>query len=104
MLKQFVIILIVSILAVFFMQEFVTVLHTLGHAQTYLASQLKSIAPKYTWFAFVSKLIILIGIPALISFVAAFVYWLVKKRELPRFMEIFWAVWAMSLLVFVLHR
>jgi len=39
------------------------------------------------------NLIALIGVPAIIGLLPAGVYWIVKRRWFPYFMEIVWIVW-----------
>jgi len=104
MIKQFLLIIILSALAVYFMKEFVVVLSALGHAQTFLVHEIDSLLPKTAAYKLIGKAVVLIVVPILLGFLVAFVYWLVKRKDMSILMEVIWILWIISLLVFVLHK
>ncbi|KPJ67987.1 MAG: hypothetical protein AMJ43_00795 [Coxiella sp. DG_40] len=104
MFKQLLFIIILTAAAVFFMKEFTSILYTLGNAQTFLVNELAAFFPKETVYRYISKSIILIVIPILISLLIALVYWLVKHREMPKLTGLIWLLWVISLLIFVLQK
>lgn len=104
MVKQFLLIIILSALAVYFMKEFIAVLFALCHAQTFLVNQINTILPATAIYKLISKAVVLIVVPIIIGFLFAFVYWLIKRKEMPRLMEVIWILWIISLLVFALHK
>jgi hypothetical protein len=104
MFKQFLLIVILTAVAVFFMKELAAILYALGHVQNFLINKTVALLPKDTVFKFVSELIILVVIPILISLLFAFVYWLVKHREMPKLINLIWLLWVISLLIFVLQK
>ena len=104
MVKQFLLLIILSALAVHFMKEFTAMLAALGHAQNFLIAKTYGLFPHTATYMFISKVIILIVIPTIIGFLLAFVYWLIKRKEMPKLMEVIWILWIISLLVLALHK
>jgi hypothetical protein len=104
MVKQFVLIIILSAVAVYFMKEFTAVLIFLGHAQTFLVNKINTILPATAIYKLISQAVVVIIVPIIIGFLFAFVYWLFKRKEMPRLMEVVWILWIISLLVFALHK
>ncbi len=104
MFKQLLFIIIASSLAAIFTTELYSLLHVLGSAQTVLIRTIDSWLPVFKLSDLVSKVIILVFIPIIISFLVAFIYWLFKREEMPRLSGIAWTLWVVSLLIFVLYR
>lgn len=104
MAKQFIIIVILTALAAYFMHKFVYVLHLLGNMQAFLINNITALLPQAVIYHLVTKVLVIILVPAILAFLAAFVYWLIKKKELPWLMEIIWILWIISLLVFALYK
>lgn len=104
MVKQFLLLIILSALAIYFMKEFTAILSVLGHAQTFLITKTYGLFPHTAAYRLISKVIVLIVIPAIIGFLLAFVYWLIKRKEMPKLMGIIWILWIISLLVLAIHK
>ncbi len=104
MFKQFLLIVILTAIAVLFIKEFAGILYALGHAQNFLVNEIAALLPRDTVFRYISKLIILIAIPILISLLAAFIHWLIKRKEMPKLIDLIWLLWVISLLIFVLQK
>lgn len=104
MFKQFLLIVILTAVAIFFMKEFAAILYALAHLQNFLVNEAARLLPKDTVFIFISKLIILIAIPILIGLLIAFIHWLIKRKEMPKLIDLIWLLWVISLLIFVLQR
>jgi hypothetical protein len=104
MFKQFLLIVILTAVAVFFMKELAAILYVLAHLQNFLINEAAALLPKDTVFMFISKLIILIAIPILIGLLIAFIHWLIKRKEMPRLIDLIWILWVISLLIFVLQK
>ena len=103
MLKQSVLMLALSIIVVYLAKYIVNVLHALGAAQIFLISQLTLWLPEFAIKVVVVEVIVLIVVPVLISLLVAFGYWLVKRAELPFWLELTWIMWIVSSLIFVMH-
>ena len=105
MFKQLTIMLIISAIVVLLSNTVISILKSLGHMQHFFVAKLTAILPAaQIWSVWVSKFAIIILVPALISMFIAFVYWLIKRRELPRLLEVIWVVWGVSLLVFIMYK
>jgi hypothetical protein len=104
MAKQFIIIVVLTALAAFFMHEFIYALHMMGNAQAFLINKIVGLLPHVMIYKLIVKILVIILVPAILAFLAAFVYWLIKRQEMPKLMEIIWVLWIISLLVFALYK
>ncbi len=104
MFKQLLLIIIISILAVLFATELHSSLQYLGTAQNLMAGTITTWFPISNLTALLSRVIAVILLPFLISYVSAFIYWLVKRRELPYLKQIVGALWIVSLLIFIYYK
>lgn len=104
MLKQFFLMIILTIIGVFFIKELSVILHGAGHLQLLLATHIAKIIPFPQYKLFISHTITLILMPIIIALIPAFFFWLFTKKDLPRLMMIFWLFWLVSFVVFVLVK
>jgi hypothetical protein len=103
MIKQTAFMLALSIIVVYLGKFIGNVLHGLGAAQMFLVSKLNLMLPEFGFKVILVKVIVLLLVPMLLSLIAAFIYWLIKRRELPRLLELIWIMWLISSLIFVMH-
>lgn len=104
MLKQTIIIAIVTAIAIFFAHQFSVVLGALGHAQMWVAHQINQLAPHSKWMRMISTLITIVFIPIIVGLIPAFIYWIAEKKEMPRLREVVLVLWLILLLIFLLHK
>ena len=103
MLKQFLTMIILTAIAMFFIKEFASILHVLGAAQVALTHKIYSLVPSTHFVRLISNILTLVIIPFLLGLIPAFIYWLIERKELPKLIETVWVIWIILLLVFVLH-
>jgi len=104
MFKQFIFIIVISALTVIFATELHGALHYLGSAQNALIKIVAGWLPKSKLTITISKIIAVILLPLLVSYIAAFIYWLFKRDELPKFRQIIWSLWLISALIFIFYK
>ncbi len=104
MLKQILIITLITAVVVYFAHQFGAVLHGLAIFQVWLAHKIDLLAPQASWMPFFSNLITLVIIPLIIGLIPAFVYWLIEKREMPKLKETVIILWIILLLVFAFNK
>jgi len=97
MLKHTILIIVVSILAMFFQTE-------LGHALRYLlmfhdkiADVLGSIFSNAPAGRMLQETIALVIIPVIAGAIAAVIFWLIKRHEMPHINAAVWFVWTVLL-------
>lgn len=104
MLKQTLIITVITAVIIGFAHQFGAILHSLAIFQVWLAHQIDLLAPQASWMPFFSNLITLVLIPLIIGLIPAFIYWLIEKREMPKLREVFIILWIILLLVFAFNK
>jgi hypothetical protein len=103
MIKQAIFMLALSIIVVYLGKFILNILHGLNAAQMFLISKFSLLLPEFSLKAILVKSIVLLVVPVILSLIIAFIYWLIKRRELPRLLEITWILWIVSSLIFVMH-
>lgn len=93
MAKNLVILIIVSILAVFFRTEVAQVIQAVLHVHDRIVDLLASVFSPGQWGQLIELSLVLFCIPVVVGFVVSGVYWLVKRTTLPFLMEVVWVVW-----------
>jgi hypothetical protein len=106
MLKQLILVLIISIGVAYFSTNLAAILHLLTNFQHGLANLIASALPHEINKSslLISKTIALITLPFIIVLIPAFFYWLAKHKEMPHLSPTIWIIWVISSLVFVLER
>lgn len=104
MFKQTIIVVIITVAAVYFAHQFGIVLSALGHFQTWAAHQIDQLSPQSIWLRTISNVITIIVIPVIVGLIPAFIYWIIEKKEMPKLKELIGVLWLILLLIFVMHR
>jgi len=102
MLKHSIIIVLLSLIVIFFMPYVHTALTQLVVAHTWVADHLKDIFSGGQTGNIIRQLIALLVIPVAVSLIPILVYWLAKKHWFPWTMEVIWVVWFMQMAAVVL--
>ncbi len=99
MLKHTILFIAFSIVAMFFQSELGQVLHYLLMIHDKIADALASIFSNAPAGRIIQETIALIIIPVVAGGVAALVFWLIKRSEMPHIMATVWFVWTILLVV-----
>jgi len=97
MFKQVILVMVVSIAAIFFKSQLTYVLHYLLVLHNALAYGLASIFSNSPTGQMIQAIVALIVIPIIITGIMALAYWLVKRSEMPHLTAIVWFIWAVLL-------
>ena len=97
MFKQIILLVILSIVAIFFHDAVATVFHYVIVARNYVSHGLSFVFAGDHWGSFVRNVVMLAGIPLVIGLFVNAVYWLVKKQTVPIFAALIWIVWVIVL-------
>lgn len=93
MLKQIIVLLALSAAIILSMAHAQQVTQMLVSGHEWVAQLLAQVFSEGQAGNLARGLIALLAIPMLVGFVPAFVYWLVRRRWLPYFMQIVWVIW-----------
>lgn len=93
MAKHFIILIVLSILAVFFRTEVAFILHGALNVHDQLVSFLGNIFSGGQWGQLIELGLALFIMPAFIGGVVAGIFWLFKRNMLPYMMETIWILW-----------
>ena len=103
MIKQLLIIIIVSVLAIFFSSDLVNFLHFVASVESFIIEKMHSLLPKSQVFYFLENLIIIIVFPLIISMIISQIFnWIMPHKKY--FKKINKDTWLILLLVFILCR
>ncbi|STX29581.1 Uncharacterised protein [Legionella beliardensis] len=98
MLKQSLIYLLLSILAIFFTRYIHTFIVYTDMLYTYLYVKLSLLFTPTPISIIISKVIVLTLIPVLIVAIGALIYKLIKGKKMPHFIELTWLLWLVLVL------
>ncbi len=101
MAKQFILIVLLSIAAVFFRAQLSNVLDGLVIVHNGIAEALLRVFSTSEAGRFIQDIIALLVIPALIGAVFCVGFWLIKREMMPHTMLIIWVVWLVLLTTMV---
>jgi hypothetical protein len=102
-IKQTAFMLVLSIILVYLAKFIMSILQGLGAAQAFLITKLHLLLPEFGIKSLVVKVIVLLLVPLLLSLIVTFIYWLIKRREIPHLLELTWIMWIVSSLIFVMR-
>lgn len=94
-LKHFLALIVFSIIALFLKSLLAKFLHLLGAFHQWLAHVL---ALLFTWSSFggtISQILALTFAPMIAALIPAFIYWLIKRCEMPYLYLVTWIIWVM---------
>lgn len=97
MVKQIILLIGVSIVAVFFKNEITHALNLLVYAHNQVAGWLSLIFSNDHVGRIIQGIISLIVIPVVIGAVLAGAHWLVKKTSMPHTLTVIWVIWTILL-------
>ncbi len=97
MVKHFVILIVASILAVFFRTEVSSVVHGVLMVHDIIVQGLGSVFSGGQWGQLIELSFALLILPAFVGLVAGGVFWLIKRAPLPHMMEVIWIIWVVLL-------
>jgi len=97
MFKHIVLVIIVSIAAIFFKTQIAHALHYLLVLHNSVAHALASVFSDSPTGKMIQETVALIIIPVVITAIIALAYWLVKRSEMPHLTAMIWFVWAILL-------
>jgi hypothetical protein len=100
--KHFIILIIVSLLAVFFRVELQFALHGAMNLHDQLVNLLGVVFSGGRWGKLIELALALFIMPVVIGSVIAGVFWLFKRRTMPSMMEVIWILWFVLLTALVL--
>jgi hypothetical protein len=92
-LASILILIILSILAVFFLREFHIALHWIAEAHQYLLNKLVLIIPGDQTGRIIRTSMALIIIALVFALIPAFIYWLFRRRMMPEYLTVVWVIW-----------
>lgn len=92
-LKHIIAILALSVLVVLFMPQAEIAVQALLSAHEWISNLLTDVFTGGQAGNLARGLIALLSIPLLAGLIPALIYWIIRKRWLPCFMEIMWVVW-----------
>ena len=95
MFKQIILVIILSILAVLFVKEVSFFLQVLSNLQKYVSHLLSYVFSGDHLGRLIREVVVLSGIPILLSLIVNAVYWLIKKRTMPVFTAFMWLAWVL---------
>ncbi len=97
MLKHILIIVFLSLLAVFFYKQVGVALHFVDYVRNYITHGLSVIFAGDTWGRYVRDVVVLAGVPIVVGLVVNAVYWLVEKRTMSIVVPLIWIIWVVFL-------
>jgi hypothetical protein len=105
MLKQIIIIVVLSLLVVVSMPYAQQGLEYLVAGHDWVNQMLMQVFSGGQVGNMLRELIALLAIPLLISLIPVIIYWLIKRKWFPYFMEVLWVVWFLqTAAVIVLYK
>ena len=93
MIKHILLLILLSVLIIMTMVYAQTGLHALLAAHDWIGNTLKEVFADGKVGDITRQLIALLSVPLLVGLIPAFLYWLVKRRAFPYFMNFVWVTW-----------
>lgn len=103
MLKHFLALILLSIIAIFFLHQFAIFLHFIAYGHAWLADKLMLLFSNSNIGYLVSHVLALVLIPLIVALIPAFIYWLIRRGEMPHLILITWIIWIMLVTIIALH-
>ncbi|QLH41311.1 MAG: hypothetical protein HWD59_00255 [Coxiellaceae bacterium] len=88
-----------SLVAIIFLQQIAWVVHGIAVFHHWFISELRNLFAFGKWSHLILAWIVLIVVPVIIAAIPAFIYWLIKRRWMPYYMQIVWTVWLVLLAI-----
>lgn len=90
---SFLLLIIFSVVVVFFTKEIQMILHWIAQAHDILLNKLTLLIHGGQTAKLIQLSLSLILIPLILALIPAFIYWLFKRRMLPDYLAVVWAIW-----------
>lgn len=103
MLKHLLILFVLSIVVILFLHELTVFLEFLGYCHLWFADKLTLLFSHSVIGLLISHVIALVLIPLIIALIPAFIYWLIRRSEMPHVILVAWIVWIMLITIIALH-
>ena len=103
MFKQFVLIILLSFVGIFFGQEIGHLLDGLIYLHNYIARTLRLIFSDDNVGQVIQDMVSLLVIPVFTGFLVAAVFWLIKRVAMPHIMAVIWVLWLILLTTIVVQ-
>jgi len=87
------ILILLSVLAVFFIPEVRIILHGIADAHHFLLDKLALLIKGDYAAKIIRTTLALVLIPLILALIPAFIYWLFKRRMMPNYMAVVWVIW-----------
>lgn len=97
MLRQAIYLLLLSFITLFFMPQFIWLLHKIGSLHLWLHGNISHLFANHWIAQTVRGTIELTLVPFTLALVPATIYWLIKRRKMPHFESLLWGLWLLSL-------
>lgn len=104
MLRHLLLLIICSILVIFFIREFTLILYALVYLHNLFIHLLGGIFAGDRLGSLIRQAISLMLVPIIITAIPGFIYWLLTHRELGYFYFLTWAVWIMLATCIAWHK
>lgn len=101
MFKQIVIIILISLAAIFFRAELSRVLDYMVYLHNYFAHALQMIFSGDAVGRYIQDVIALLVIPLIGGGIVALIFWMIKREALPHIMGVIWVVWLVLLVTMI---
>ncbi|KTD22940.1 hypothetical protein [Legionella londiniensis] len=104
MLKQSIIYLVASILVVLFAKYIYLIILYIDMTYVYINVKLAPIFSRSALGILIRKIVTLTVIPIALSAIPALIYWVIKRRFMPYFIQLVWLFWVIIVLSKILIR
>lgn len=103
MLKHVLLLIILSIVAILFIHQLTHFLLYIGYSHTWLSRVFQAILSGFNAGRMVSHILALVIIPFIFALIPAFIYWIIKRGEMPHLMTLVWIIWIMLTTIIALR-
>ena len=93
MLKHFLLVIVLSVLAVLFANQISYCLQLLNNLQHYISHSLAYVFSGGYLGRLIREVVVLAGIPIVLALVINAFYWLIKRQTMPIFTACMWLIW-----------
>lgn len=98
MVKQVILIVLLSLVAIFFRSEISHLLNAVVYAHNAVAKLLHFIFSDDTVGKLIQNVIALLFLPFVAGLIVALIFWLVKRATMPHIMAVVWVLWLVLLI------
>lgn len=103
MLKHILLLIVLSIIVIIGLHQLALFLHWIGYGHAWLAGKFNLLFSGISFGFLISRVLALIIIPLIVALIPAFIYWLIKRSEMPHLFLVVWIIWIMLITIIALH-